>query len=165
MSRQRIIIGALALLAVFFTWDFVTKALLYDPYEDTQGAQVTQLAKTQEAGGYKEAWGPEIRSRNLFSEQRSYSAPIRQVERPSNIDTPAVPKPEKPEIKLSGIIKNQYGEYVAYMKIGAKQSVSVRKGDVVKDVTILDITERDVTIMWMDEKSVLTLSNKPLVTR
>lgn len=165
MNRQRLIIGALGLVALFFAWEFVTKALIYDPYEGAQSDRVEQDKQDGKAAGYKESWGPEIRSRNLFSEDRSYSAPVRQPKRDDNIQTSDAPKPIKPEIKLSGIIKNQFGEYVAYMKIGKGSSVSARKGDVIKDITILDIAERDVTIKWMDEKSVLTLSNKPLVTR
>lgn len=165
MSRQRIIIGALGIVAIFFMWEFVAKALLYDPYEGVQTERVEQDKQNGTSTGYKEAWGPEIRSRNLFSEGRSYSAPVRLPSRGEEVVV-ETPKAPKPEIKLSGIIKNQYGEYVAYMKIGKGSSVSVRKGDVIKDVTILDITERDVTIKWMDEeKTVLTLSNKPLVTR
>lgn len=165
MNRQRIIIGALALVAVFFAWEFVAKALLYDPYESVQAERETEGAKSLRQPVYKEAWGPEIKGRNLFSESRSYSAPIRPSQRTERPETPAQPKPQKPDIKLSGIIKNQFGEFVAYLKVGKGQSYSVRKGDVTKDITIVDITEREVTIKWMDELSVLTLSNKPLVTR
>ena len=69
----------------------------------------------------------------------------------------------RPPVALSGIIKNQYGEFIAYISINKNSPIGVRKGDVVETFKVADIMQRTVILRWNDEIIKLELKKSAIL--
>jgi len=172
MNRQKALTAALAALLVLLLWDFGSRALLYSPLAPASNEARPDIpAKQENADGLVQAWGPEIEKKDLFSKTRSTR--ISPVRKESRTVTPAstqpaqpAPAPEvRPDLTLSGIIKNQFGEYVAYIILNGQEPVSIRKGEMIGEATVTYIDNRSVTLDWKGSDIRLSLSSQPLIKR
>ncbi len=158
MIRKAFILGVLSITTLALLWDFVAEALLYNPFAQIGGIERAVEAKVKSEDVFKPAWGTEILKRNLFSQERSPApkpAPPAAGERAENAPEP----PVRPDVSLTGIILNQFGEYVAYVRIGREEPVPLRYGDELDNIKVAEITERKATLTWNDETIILTMEN------
>lgn len=172
MNRQKALTGAILALMILLLWDFGSRALHYDPLpvikEDTR-PDVPDKMKDPE--GLFPAWGQEIEQRNLFSKTRSIKAPRPRGTggRRSTAVKQPVPREKplevRPDLTLSGIIKNQSGEYVAFITLNGKETVGIRKGESVGEAKVTHIDKRNVTLDWRGSDIRLSLSSQPLIKR
>ena len=103
--------------------------------------------------------------RNLFTSSRS-AVPKREVS--LNVPPPSTYMPETitpPEVVLSGIIKNQYDEFVAYLSVDGGLITGVRVGDTLGDLEVLEVEDRKVQLKWKDSLMTLDLKSSSLMKR
>jgi len=169
MTRQKAIIWSLMGLIILLLWDFGNRALFYHPLAaSVESARPATPEKEEKKPDLKTAWGVEIERKNLFSESRAVRiSPADKVNSTPAQDAAAnMPQVEvRPNITLSGIIVNQFGEYVAYLKFGALEPVGIRKGETVEGVKVRSIDNRKVSLDWRGSEFELTLSSQPLIKR
>jgi len=172
MNRQKTITWSLLGLLVLLLWDFGNRALFYHPLA------VTETRSRPAAPGKKDItpviearWGPEIEEKNLFSQSRSASPPPTEAALGADGGPlQGMPGGEqaaeiRPNIILSGIIKNQFGEYVAFLKLDGQVPAGIRKGEALEGVRVIDISKRRVKLSWQGSTFELSLSNQPLIKR
>ncbi len=166
MIRQWTIIGALALALAALSWNFVQRAVLYDPAKGlAQSGQATEASKVPKAV-HKKAWGRAIKDRNLFNPNRQTSAVIKEVEAPRQVARDVVVRPEPmPAVTLSGIIKNADGSYTAYIKVGNNPLSGVRVGDLMHEISVDEIEERHVELSWRGKSLSLSLQGSALMKK
>lgn len=166
MMRQGFIVVALAAVVAVLLWNFITGAVLYDPLDRIKAVEkdVTERAMSKE--DFQAAWGPEIQERNLFSPQRG--APPPAPEPAELTPTPPeeiLPPPVQPDFSLSGIIRNDFGELIAYVKVGQSEPVPVRQGDSIDDAEVVEVTDRTVRLRWNEENIDLSLTHIEELTK
>jgi len=172
MTRQKAIIWSLIGLLTLLLWDFGNRALFYHPLA-VSGESTRPATPEKEEGkpGLKTTWGVEIEQKNLFSESRAVR--ISPADAAFGFNTAPMqdaaangpPVEVRPNIILSGIIINQFGEYVAYLKFDGQEPVGIRKGETVEGVKVISLDERSVSLDWKGSGFELTLSNQPLIKR
>lgn len=172
MNRQKALTGALLILLALLLWDLGNRAILYSPLpvasSDTRPGVPEKL---EDAQGFSPAWGKEIENKNLFNKSRSIrvSPPEGQGRPKSAVSKQPAQKdrpPEvRPELTLSGIIKNQFGEYVAFVILNGQDTVGARKGEMVGDAKVTHIDKRNVTLSWRGSEIRLSLGSQPLIKR
>lgn len=153
-------------------WDFGNRALFYHPLAVTEGqSRPVAPEKKDKSPVIESRWGAEIEGKNLFSQSRS--ARVSPTEAALGADgRPSQRTQEKerlteirPNIILSGIIKNQFGEYVAFLKFDGQVPAGIRKGEALEGVKVIDISRRRVKLSWQGSSFELSLSNQPLIKR
>ena len=172
MNRQKTITWSLIGLLVLLIWDFGNRALFYHPLSVTEAQSRPAVpVKEDKAPGFKARWGEEIEKKNLFSLSRSARVSPTEAALGAN-GMPGRDMPAKeqvmeirPNIILSGIIKNQFGEYVAFLKFDGQVPVGIRKGEALEGVKVIDISKRRVKLNWQGSSFELSLSNQPLIKR
>lgn len=167
MIRQWFVIGVMLVITTGAFVNFANKALLYNPLARIEQTEMASNDKAITQQEYKAAWGLEILQNNLFSKARGGS-----IETPVTPNTDAPDRQdmqeqldEKPQLSLSGIIVNQYGEFVAYIKKQNDAAVPYMIGDVIDEVIIENINDRSVQFIWYGEKFELSLSKIETLTR
>lgn len=170
-NRRKAVTWALGFLLLLLSGDFATRALLYSPAvppspvdsakADDRGVKYIPPSNT--------AWNVTITEKNLFSETRTVRTAPQDASRELNArpgqDTMPVPAKVKSNVILSGIIKNQHGEDVAYLIIDGQPALAVRQGEVAGGVRVMKIERRKVTVQSNGESFDLTLSGNPLIKR
>jgi hypothetical protein len=101
--------------------------------------------KEEIVSAYKSAWSSEIVEKNLFNPGRTYTQP-----KPVVISVPVEP-PKRPELTLKGIVSDAFGEFVSYIEIDNAKAVSMRKGDKLEGIEVVDISSRKVVLQWNGE--------------
>ncbi|MDP2168031.1 MAG: hypothetical protein Q8J64_06850 [Thermodesulfovibrionales bacterium] len=137
-------------------WNFYNEAIVYDPLGEIEKVeQASEDGSAKTLPSFKSAWGREISDKNLFSPARGSYVP------PPPLPV-AVPKAEDPKQRpvfgLRGIIRNQFGEYVALIEKDNARPVPLRKGDRLEDVLVVNLDERTATLLWNGEEIRLNLS-------
>ncbi len=170
MNRHRALTWSLAALLAFLLWDFSDRALLYSPLSTSPIQTVTATdTGEKDEDKFEAAWGVEIVEKNLFNENRSERVSPTDsafgINDMPDSDAATRGQAVRPEIILSGIIKNQFGERVAYLQIGKDDAVGARKGEAVQEFKVVDIQQRTVSLGWRGSTFELTLSSNPLIKR
>lgn len=166
MIRNRLILAALALLAAWLTWDFMERALMYDPMSEMADSSVESVAQEAQADQYEAAWSPIIKSKDIFSKDRGQaiampSLPVLQ----QSMQQPKVVDLKAPNITLSGIISDNFGDMVAYISINDGKGIGVRKGDMIGGIKITGITPTTVDLSWQGRTYTLKLKTESLFKR
>jgi hypothetical protein len=160
MIRRTGMLAVVVFLFLFTSWDFYTDALRYDPLADVTLRKLRMHKVGVSAPKYKPAWGKVIYEKNLFSPARSYAEP-----KPAAMTSvPPPPPPVKPQMDLTGIVLDPYGEYIAYISIDRAKAVAMRKGDKMGDVEVVDINEMSVMVQWNRENITLSLNRIKTIT-
>ena len=172
MSRQKTITWSLMALLVVLLWDFGQRALFYSPLSPSQSTTRPGVPeKLDNTSDLKPSWGPEIEARDLFSQGRSAraSASGSTPDTKSQRDQAPPPKEQlteiRPNLTLSGIIINQFGEYVAYVILDNQNPIGVRIGEELGGAKVTAIDKRSVTLNWKGSAIKLSLSSQPLIKR
>lgn len=168
MIRQWFILGVLSLLTAALFWDFVNKAVLYDPLAEIESIERAVDEKAVSKAAFKAAWGKEILEMNLFSPERSAKSVPREAGLPKTVEPVLEKKTAEapiPILSLSGIIENQFGELVAYIQKNKEEAVPLRKGDSLDDFEVVEITDRSIQLLFRGEEINLTLSQIETLTR
>jgi len=149
MIKRWFILGILAAVMVSLLWNFYREVVVYHSMDAVKKTEKAAKETKQPPEPYKPAWDKKIVSKNLFSKFRGYTPPPpSEFAEPELPPIPLVP----PELNLSGIILNQYGEYSAFIQKGGGSPKRVRKGDTFDDILVVDITVREVKLLWNDEE-------------
>jgi len=160
--RKVFILGVLSLVTAWVFWGFISEAVLYNPLDELDTSEVVAETKADREFKFEPAWDQVIISKNIFSPLRgARPAPPKKPPTPKPAPIPQPPKPVErpPSVSLSGIILNQFGEYVAYLSVGNQQTVALRKGDVFEEVRVIDISQRTVKLGWRGETIELEMKN------
>jgi|Deesub1362A_J573_1020465.scaffolds.fasta_scaffold00077_84 hypothetical protein len=139
---------------VSLLWNFYQEVIVYNPIADIEKTERVLENRIGTVAAFKPAWGKEIIEKNLFSPLRGHEPPAEPVE---PVEAVEIPPPKRPELKLDGIILNQFGEYIAYIKKNHEKTVPLRKGDKFGDILVVDIKEREVELLWNGEKIILEM--------
>lgn len=167
MIRKAFILSLLAAVFMYLTWNFYLTAIKYDPLGSVSQAQIKDKGfDSAEALKYAKAWTKEIYEKNLFSPSRSYMEP-KPV---ALINTPFIPPPQRPNLVLKGIVLDTFGDFIGLIEINQSRAISMRKGDKIEDVELIDISSRQVVLKWETERIMLNMDkiktiNNPRVTR
>lgn len=150
--------GILGGLMVTLLWDFYASVIAYDPLEAIAPEQVSAEEDAKAEAAYRYAWGKEIAEKNLFDRGRGFVNSSVLLEAFEPEPEPEAPRPERPLLRLNGIIRDRFGEHVAYIYRNNVLLPPLRRGDVAEDIVVTGITERDVTISWEGEEIKLTMA-------
>lgn len=164
MIKRWIILGGLGVIVAVLLSDFVGDVVLYNPLRDIgEKAERVLGEETGELRGYASAYDDVILKKNLFQSSRSDSP---QVQRKQVMaDEPSDLPPTRPELKLKGIITDSFGDFVAYVEKDGAKAIAVRTGDIFGDVEVLDIAERTILFVWMEEKIELSMKKVKIIRR
>lgn len=173
MSSRKAITWTLTALLALLMWDFVGKAFFYDPLAQLAPQQEQDETELRdETPLYEQAWGADIVKKNLFSETRtsrnSAPSPINKSQTTSMPVAPLQqeqPTEVRPRVKLSGIIKNQFGEYVVFLQFDNESTMGARAGETVMGLKVVEIEKRKVTLKWKDSTFELSMSGQSLIKR
>ena len=80
--------------------------------------------------------------------------PVVEEAPPEPEETPVL---ELPELKLNGIIINQYGEYVVYIRKARALLPALMKGDRYENLHVLDISQKSVDLLWDEQEIRLSM--------
>lgn len=139
---------------------FIRNGIYYMPIQEMQRAEESPETHIATDLPIASGWGEEIVRGNLFDPYRAEPPKIPEGTAPAGVSEPPPPIPEEkpaPQIELNGIILNQYGEHIAYLKINNAPPMAVRKGDRVEGIRVLDVTERVVELSWENNPISLTI--------
>ncbi len=162
MIRRWFILGILAAIMVSLLWNFYREVVVYHAMDAVRKTEKTAKEAKQPPGPYNPAWDKKIVSKNLFSKLRGYTPPPPPPSaKPAEPELPPVVL-VPPELNLSGIILDQYGEYTAFIQKDGGSPKRVRKGDTFDGILVVDIAVREVKLLWNDEE--LNLSMKRIKT-
>lgn len=145
MIRKVFMLIVVFILFLYIFWNFYSEAWKYDPLYESNIKKVKPKDTETVYVKYTPAWSDDIHDNNLFSTFRSYVEP-----KPVS-SVPVPPPPKRPEMILKGIIIDTFGDYVAYLEIDKSKPISLRKGDKIEDIEIIDISERKVVLKWNAE--------------
>ena len=162
MIRRWFILGILAVVMVSLLWNFYREVVVYHAMDAVQKTREISKVPQTSIPLYKPAWNKKIVSKNLFSKLRGYTPPPPPPSaKPAEPELPPVVL-VPPELNLSGIILDQYGEYIAFIQKDGGSPKRVRKGDSFDGILVVDIAVREVKLLWNDEE--LNLSMKKIRT-
>lgn len=163
MIRKWVITGLIAAAVLYLLYDFTVSALLYNPLKGLERTGNAQARPSQADAKYKSAWATEILQKNLFSPDRRHTP---MAEKQKAMDAAASraleiqkPKAERLPITLNGIIVDDEGRHVAYLKEGEKAAFSLRKGEEMAGIRIVEIDERSVIIERDGQRTKLEMLN------
>ncbi len=165
MIRRWFILGILIALMVALLWNFYTEVVVYDPMDSVMKTVGRPKAKDKTKAAYSPGWGEEIVARNLFSPYRGYSPPPPPPGPSEDAAGPPAPPEPPPKLLLSGIILDQYGEHVAFVKLGDGPPRKMRVGDEFDGLSVVGIDDRSVTLMWNEEEITLSMKNTRTLQR
>jgi hypothetical protein len=151
MTRKAILLGAVFFFLLLTSRNFYSDALVYDPMHAVSGKRQKTRESGEAASRYGTAWSSDIVEKNLFNPSRKGPLP------PPPSPPPPPPPPRKPDLSLRGVVLNPSGEYVAYVEIDKAKAIPMRRGDMVADIKVDDISDRRVVLQWMDEKIPLSM--------
>jgi hypothetical protein len=148
MLRKSILIALIISALMLSLINFYQNVIKYTPVtlvtEDQKEAAPEDEVLTVAHG----AWKEDILKLNIFSPTRSFAEkrePVVKIE-------PLIEKPVKrPELKLMGIVLNQYDEFVALIEKDGQMAPAVRVGENLEDIEVLDIKEDSVSLLWNRE--------------
>lgn len=155
MIRRWFIVGILGLVMLSLLWNFYREVVVYHPLEALRGEGLTGGEERIEPESYESAWSEGIISNNLFSKRRG-NPPLPPPRETPVINTPKS-QPKPPNLALNGVILNQSGEYVAFIKKDGGPPRSVREGDMFDGVLVVDIQEREVRLLWNEQEINLSM--------
>lgn len=155
MIRRWFIGGILVAVMISLLWTFYSDVVVYSPMDSLKRTEKAPPEGPKPLEPYDPAWRKDILSKNLFSRQREY-APLPRPETPAEVR----PEPEAfpPNLSLSGIILDQYGEFSAYIQTDGEPPKQVREGDVFDDILVVHISEREVKLLWNDQEIDLNMN-------
>jgi hypothetical protein len=166
MMRQGFILMVLAAVVAVLLWDFMTQAVLYDPLDRIQAVEKVSTDRSMSMADFQAAWGADIHEKNLFSPQRGAPPPAPEPAELTPVPMEDIlPPPVRPDFSLSGIIRNDFGELIAYVKVGQTDPVPVRQGDSIEDAEVVEVTDRTVRLTWNGENIDLSLTHIEELTR
>lgn len=173
MNNRKAITWAMAALLILLLWDFASNALFYHPLEKHVSLQKNDDAQTMgETPQHETSWGTAIVEKNLFSETRTSRSATTTPDYESRATSEPVASMQqeqltevRPNVKLSGIIKNQFGEYIVYLQVASDAPVGLRRGESLMDLKVVDIEKRKVTLKWKDSTFELSMSGQSLIKR
>jgi hypothetical protein len=148
---------------VSLLWNFYREVVVYHPMDAVKETQAVTTQTPKLLPEYARAWDTAIVDNNLFSKNRGYVPPV-VTPTPSESETvvaPLIP----PDLQLNGIILDQYGEYVAFIQEGNDKPKKARKGDVISGALVVDITTREVKLLWNDQEIILSMKKIQTVPR
>lgn len=153
MIIRWVILVFLCLAVLVLSVDMYKEAIIYNPLKSIEisGREAANNGK-KALQVFEAAWGKEIVENNLFSSTRSPVQPKPQLPQGK-----AAEPPKRPDMKLKGIILDQFGEYVAYIEKDKAKAVAARKGDRLDDVDVLDVQQKSVELRWNEENILLSL--------
>ena len=158
--------AALTTLLIYLLAGFVSQVVLYNPMLDLEGGARQGESFLVQDKAYKRAWSKSILKKNLFNPQRSEGPPMREATQDDVPYTRVIEAPvSMPSIDLNGIIKNPDGSYTAYLRIGSNQATAMRSGDMLEEVLVERIENRNVSIRWRDKTFTLELPSSPLMKK
>lgn len=161
-----LITGALGAAVAFLLWDFIVDGMMYDPLDGIKDkAAAVSKDESVEPRGYSVAYNAVIRKKNLFDSSRKDTPPSPQKPVAPKAQKPPEPPPVKPELKLKGIITDSFGDFVAYVEKDGSRAVALRVGDIIGEVEVLDVSERTIMLLWMDEKIELSMVKVKIIKR
>jgi hypothetical protein len=160
VTRKAGMLAVVVFLFLFTAWDFYTGALRYDPLANVSLRKPRMQSMEISAPKYQLSWDKVIYEKNLFSPARGYVEPKPFVPPLS----PPPPPPVKPQMDLTGIVLDPYGDYIAYISIDRAKAVPMRKGDRIGDVEVVDINEMSVVVQWNRENITLSLNRIKTIT-
>lgn len=157
MIRRLFIIGILFAVVLILLWSFFREVVFYSPVggQKEKAAAMEEKAGEKALKGYLPAWGEEIYTKNLFDPLRGKEPPKPVL--PPEGSEPSPPPPQRPEMKLKGIVTDSFGEFVAYVEIGDERAVPLRKGDKKGDIVVVDITSRTLNLTWLGQDVALSM--------
>jgi hypothetical protein len=161
MIRRWFILGILVLVMVSLLWNFYREVVVYHAMDAVKETQAEAKRAPKQAPQYSPAWDEGIINNNLFGKSRNYIAKQAPIIDEGEVETPAV-ELVPPDLNLNGIILDQYGEFVAFIQEGQGKPKRARKGDEIAGALVVDITAREVKLLWNDEE--ITLSMKKIQT-
>lgn len=153
MTRRIVILTILAAVMLSLLWSFYREAMLYDPLKGIEQTASRKEERSQAHGETRYAWGKEIVEKNLFSPLRGKLPLVPPAPKPE-VEIPVI---EIPDLKLNGIIVNQFGEYVVYIQKDREMLPPLRKGDIFGDLSVLDVREKSVDLLWDGQEVRLTM--------
>lgn len=166
MMRRWFILGILMLVMVILLRNFYLEVVVYDPLKEIESAEKATKEGEKMAGAvFEEVWGDEIHEKNLFSPMRGHlPEPSQVLMVPKGVEADIKP-PERPILSLKGIIRNQFGEYIAIIEKGNAKAMPLRKGDMLDDVLVVEIKEKVVELMWNNENIRLSMEKVKTLKR
>ena len=160
MIRRWFILGILAVVMVSLLWNFYREVVVYHAMDAVEKTEKISKVPPKDIPRYKPAWNKGIVNKNLFTKLRGYTPPPPPPSaKPAEPELPPVVL-VPPELNLNGIILNQYGEYIAFIQKDGGSPKRVRKGDTFDGILVVDISVREVQLLWNEEE--LTLSMKKI---
>lgn len=157
MIRRWFILGILSFVMVSLLWNFYREVVVYNPIEDIEKTELIRKDKIRTRTAFRHAWGKEIVEKNPFSRLRKHSVTTLQEPVVGTEEPQPVKEPKRLVLKLSGIILNQFGEYVAYIQKGREAARPLRKGDVFDGILVVDIQQRAVELLWNGQEIRLSM--------
>jgi hypothetical protein len=154
MIRRWFIVGTLLLVMMSLLWNFYREVVAYNPLADLREEGGSNVEEQMEPAPYESTWSEQIVSKNLFSKLRGRTPP---PPRRAVVKEPPAPPPEPPDLKLTGVVLNQLGEYIAYIKATGGPLGTVKEGDMFAGALVVDIEERAVTLLWNEQVINLSL--------
>jgi hypothetical protein len=147
---------------VSLLWNFYREVVVYHAMDAVVKTQKAPQKTLEGLPKYERTWDTNIMDNNLFSKSRGYTPLAGDMP-----DKAAAPFPEveleKPDLNLNGIILNQYGEFIALIQTGGQPPKRVRKGDMFDGILVVDISPREVQLLWNDEEMTLSMKKiKPM---
>lgn len=156
MIRRWFIIGILVIVMISLLWNFYREVVVYNAMDAVTKTHKAPEKPLESVPKYEKSWDSNITDKNLFSKSRGYTpSALAMSDRPGE----AISEIElvKPDLNLNGIILNQYGEFVAVIQTGGQPPKRVRKGDMFDDILVVDISARDVKLLWNNEEMILSM--------
>jgi hypothetical protein len=146
---------------VSLLWNFYREVVVYHPMDAATKTQTVSKKDRKQVPEYTPSWDTVMVDKNLFSKARGY-VPTRIEPKPDDEERIETPPMIPPDLRLNGIILDQYGEFIAVIQVGNEKPKRARKGDVISEALVVDISTREVKLLWNDQE--INLSMKKIQT-
>jgi|GEM_PF-1321907 hypothetical protein len=158
MIRKWSIFGILVMMFLYVSWNLYSEVIRYNPLSgNTQTEQTNRNSLVAEFPEFSPGWSKNILSKSIFSRSRTYAEPRPVVVQDTKPVVPPPPPPKRPELALKGIVLDLFGEYVAFIEKDKAKAVPARKGDMIDDVEIVDVSARKTAVRWNSETIELSM--------
>ncbi len=154
MSGKNIVLILSVVLFIFSFKRFMDGAVSYEPgaYLDERTQLEIEKDKKKSVEGARILNTEDIK--RLFIPESARKMPEEDLK---VVAPPPPPQIEKvPEMVLRGILRHDDGSYTAFIEID-KVVIPLRKGEGIDNISVLDITERRVSIKWKEQRLELSL--------